>query len=176
MRILILAHARSGSTTLLNWLGYELGYKTIDEPFNHKHPYSGDNVVVKELINHLFDKDVTEFINEFDKIIGLVRTDTFQCAISLLHSIQNGKEHNVYSINEEWLELHNDELISLSENIKSVNLQIQSIPNILQVSYEDIFDKGDIKSICDYLEINNLKYLGMLNKSLKLRNKVKTII
>ena len=60
MRIAIIAHHRSGSNTISQWLSMELSYKWITEPYNmdnkywnndrekrYKNSLTNDNIIVK---------------------------------------------------------------------------------------------------------------------------------
>ena len=59
--------------------------------------------------------------------------------------------------------------------MKNVVNNIQKLP-ILQVKYENIFiNKEDIKIIQSYLELKELKYVGMLDNKLRYRNNKKII-
>ena len=181
-RILILATARSGSTRLMEWISYELGITSIDEPFNtnklhNKEKLKNKNVVVKELINHTFNIDLRSFIDSFDIVITLRRENTFECAISLQYSIENHKEHSTYVIDTKWIDSRNEILNELVIGIESIGNIVINTESDLAITYEGIYEnKNDITKVCELLEINNPKYLGMLEKKYKLRNNIQSII
>ena len=81
MRILIIALARSGGYQLNEWLALELGYKPIHKPIRTNESIEGDNIVVKYITTDIKDKIKFDF-NNWDKIIGLIRNDTMECAKS----------------------------------------------------------------------------------------------
>ena len=147
MKILILALARSGSTSLLKRISEEQKLNSIGEPFNNVNgnlekykDYDWKNtndICVKTHINH---KDVTfylEFIKFFDEVILLSRKDLNACAESLSYAnyFQNFTEKY------EWINTPN-----LNQNIKLVKefdeelKKLSKLTNIKISYYEDLFN------------------------------------
>lgn len=147
MKILILALARSGSTSLLKRISEEQKLNSIGEPFNSVNgnlekykDYDWKNtndICVKTHINH---KDVTfylEFIKFFDEVILLSRKDLNACAESLSYAnyFQNFTEKY------EWINTPN-----LNQNIKLVKefdeelKKLSKLTNIKISYYEDLFN------------------------------------
>jgi hypothetical protein len=147
MKILILALARSGSTSLLKRISEEQKLNSIGEPFNNingnlekykDYDWKNTNdICVKTHINH---KDVTfylEFIKFFDEVILLSRKDLNACAESLSYAnyFQNFTEKY------EWINTPN-----LNQNIKLVKefdeelKKLSKLTNIKISYYEDLFN------------------------------------
>lgn len=176
MRILIIALERSGGYQLNEWLALELGYKMIHEPIITPQSIEGDNIVVKYLITEIIDRNDIDFTN-WDKIIGLIRMDTYETAISQTVAQEQKKWHDSYKISDEWI-YNNIKLINESQkNIKSNIDYLKAIEEIkMLVSYESIYNtKEDIQRIKDYIGIKNRKYEYLLNNRNRLRKKNKLI-
>jgi len=183
MRILIIAHARTGSTTIANWISSSLKYKCIFESFNTYMPekYDGrDNVVVKELYNHFKNEtELNEFIKLFDKIIALTRTNEMEVSISMFYgnTQKNFKWSEPYELSDEWIEQNKKEILSNIEKITYTQNKIKNIPNTLQITYEGIFtNKSDIVAVKNYVGISTNKYDKLLSNKLKYRNRKKDLI
>lgn len=181
MRIGIIAMARSGGHNLGEWIAGEKECEFIHEPFlNNIVIDNRNNIVIKFLLSEWFQ------LNEkpkLDKLIGLVRTDYREGAISFVRAMKTNEWHKPYKLNEEWIGENEEEIQTAIEWLRRDDLKLQSeIPEIeIIVSYEGIYNKGnDIKRITNYLQIENPKYLHMLNPSNRLRNKsikeIKTLI
>ena len=50
--------------------------------------------------------------------ISIIRENTYECAISNLHSIKTNKWHSFYTIDEKWINEHKEELYKLEKRIK----------------------------------------------------------
>jgi len=187
MRILIIAMGRSGGYSLLNWIGSEKGYQTIHEPTMD----NGDilsiykmrllakkknNTVVKYLISEIENELDTFDWSNWDKIIGLIRNDTRECAISHCWALSSDSWRDCYEISNEWL-IENEEKIKEEESRLQKNKQlISNIPQIeLLISYENIYENvyqsgGDINKLIKYLEIKKVSSYSLLDNRNKLRN------
>ena len=102
MRILIIALGRSGGYQLNEWLALELGYKMVHEPMKTNESIEGDDIVVKYLITDIEDKNIINYKN-WDKIIGLTREDTMECAISQIKAVQTSEWRIGYEVSDEWI-------------------------------------------------------------------------
>ena len=134
MRILIIANQRTGSTTLGQWLSYELNYRFINEPKTPIEILESD-VVVKSLYIALPFKDfnINDLIKKYDKIIGLTRKDTFECAISLLYCQENYIKypyHGIYNVDDKWISNRKEKIEILSNSIEEMNLKLKLISGI----------------------------------------------
>lgn len=175
MRILIIAVARSGGHQLNEWLALELGYKMIHEPIKTNQSIDGNNIVVKYITTDIKDKTKFDFKN-WDKIIGLIRNDTIECAQSFVYAEQTNKWHVGYEITNEWIEDNKESIIEVESLIKNEINIIKELNAIqLQVTYEGIYHtKEDIQRIKDYIGITNAKYEHLLDITNRLRNRNKT--
>jgi hypothetical protein len=174
MRILIIAMGRSGGYQLNQWLALELNYKMIHEPINNKLNINGDNIVVKCLLNEIKNEKNFDFKN-WDKIIGLIRTDVRECAISHTSATERNVWRSGYEITNEWI-LNNIETINKNQRwIESGNNYIINIKEIgLMVTYEEIYDtKDDIDRIKKYIGLVDSKYEHLLDNNNRLRNRNK---
>jgi hypothetical protein len=175
MRILIIALARSGGYQLNEWLTLELGYKMIHEPIWNKLDVNGDNIVVKYNIGEIIKVSDIDLTN-WDKIIGLTRNDTRECAISHIKSVQRNDWRRAYEVSDEWIK-ENEIDIKHFEGWANGGIDyINGINEIdLRVTYERIYNtKEDIQRIKDYIGITNTKYEHLLDNTNRLRNRNKT--
>jgi hypothetical protein len=174
MRILIIAMGRSGGYQLNQWLALELNYKMIHEPVNNKLNIDRDNIVVKCLLNEIKNEKNFDFKN-WDKIIGLIRTDVRECAISQTKAVQTNEWRNGYEVSDKWI-LNNIETINKNQRCAgSGNNYISNIKEIgLMVTYEEIYNtKDDIDRIKKYIGMGDLKYEHLLDSNNRLRNRNK---
>jgi hypothetical protein len=174
MRILIIAVGRSGGYQLNQWLALELNCKMIHEPVNNKLNIDGDNIVVKCLINEIKNNMDIDFTN-WDKIIGLTRKNTIECAISYAAAAERNEWRNGYEVTNEWI-LNNIETINKNQQgIVDETDYINTIKQIgLMVTYEEIYDtKTDIDRIKKYIGLGDLKYHHLLDNTNRLRNRNK---
>jgi hypothetical protein len=188
MRILIIAMGRSGGYSLLNWIGLEKGYKTIHEPTRDNEDIlsiykmrlfnkNKNNTVVKYLISEIENELDTFDWSNWDKIIGLIRNDTRECAISHLWASVADSWRTCYEITNEWI-IENEEKIKEEElRLKKNKEVISNIPQIeLLISYENIYNENlyqnneDINELIKYLEIKKVSSYSLLDNRNKLRN------
>ena len=151
-----------------------------DNPFNRhnaERALYGDNVLIEEIPESIkeFGLNYNEFLDSFDKIVGLTRNDIKECAISLQTFIKKDKYEQYNIINTDWLNLNESEFRLNEEYLNKSKMEVLSVVNSLQVTYEDIFEtKKDIQKLVNYLEINGLRNLDKLNiidpAAKKLRN------
>ena len=175
MRILIIALARSGGYQLNEWLALELGYKMIHEPIRTNESIEGDNIVVKYLINEIENRNDIDLLN-WDKIIGLTRTDVRECAISQTQAWQTKKWRSGYEVSDEWIVENEIDIKHFEGWINNAIDYMNGINEIhLRVTYERIYNtKEDIQRIKDYIGITNTKYDYLIDSTNRLRNRSKT--
>jgi len=109
MNICIIAYSRVGGTCFGEWLSKEINRKYIQEPFhghsvNKKIDFKEGNFVIK-----LEPEQIDMMPNDNIKI-SIIRENTYECAISNLHSIKTNKWHSFYTIDEKWINEHKEEL------------------------------------------------------------------
>jgi hypothetical protein len=186
MRVLVLKHRRAGAFVLSQWISSELQLHHYHEPLGEDNPFNrhnaeralyGDNVLIEEIPESIkeFGLNYNEFLDSFDKIVGLTRNDIKECAISLQTFIKKDKYEQYNIINTDWLNLNESEFRLNEEYLNKSKMEVLSVVNSLQVTYEDIFEtKKDIQKLVNYLEINGLRNLDKLNiidpAAKKLRN------
>jgi hypothetical protein len=185
MRIAIIAHHRSGSNSISQWLSMELGYKWITEPYNmddeywnhdkeerHQNSLINNNIVVKYIYGQFTDsKQIIEIIKSFDKLIILTRDNVRECAISSLYTKVTNKYHDKYVLNIDWLNKNENQIEEEMYNINITNNKLKNIKEGLQITYEGIFEtKEDIAKLKDYLKLSELRYDNFIDKKNKYTN------
>ena len=177
MRILIIALMRSGGYQLNEWLAKELGYKMIHEPIRRNASIEENNIVVKYLVNDIQNRTDVDLEN-WDKIIGLTREDTMECAKSSVYAEQTKKWHIRYEMINEWIEDNKENIIKRESNIKNEINFIKELNGIkLQVIYERIYNtKEDIQRIKDYIGIKDTKYEYLLDNRNRLNRVLSSLI
>jgi hypothetical protein len=170
MNICIIAYSRVGGTCFGEWLSREINRKYIHEPFNNhsvnkKIDFKEGNFVIKlepEQIHMIPDNTIK---------ISIIRENIYECAISNLHSIKTNKWHSIYTIDENWIDEHREELYKLEKNIKNQNDKIKNMNVDISITYEGIYNtKIDLEKIKNYFNISNTKYEYMLNVNNRYRN------
>lgn len=183
MRVLVLTHPRSGGLNFTLWLSKELALKIYHEPFHPQHLTHSkvltlDNIIVKDFINNIEDNcpmELNDFISTFDKVIVLIRENTYETAISSVFMYtdeRNGEwVHSKYTIDDNWIEKYQWHIKSKQKEICIQIESLQRVPNSLQVTYENIYENTDgIEKICKYVGLEYMMYSDMLSSKYKLRN------
>lgn len=175
MRILVLKHRRAGGFNLSQWIASELQLHHYHEPLGEEHPFNrhnaeralyGDNVVIEEMPESIkeFGVDYEDYLNTFNKIVCLTRKDLRECSISMQTFVQKNKYEQYHIITTDWLSLNEQEFQLNEEYLNRSKSEVLDVANALQVTYEDIFEtKKDIPRLTNYLEINKLVYIDVLN-------------
>lgn len=170
MRVGIIAMPRSGGLNLCEWIANELGAEFIHEPKNNGIVVDNrTNLVVKWLTGEWGNNELPKM----DKWIGLWRNDCREAAISVVKASESNVWHKPYTLTDEWIK---DREVKIREaevamrGLRDITMSNTKIE--LGVSYEGIYQSGeDIQKLTDYLGLNPPKYLYMLDKSNRLRNK-----
>lgn len=172
MRILIIAIGRTGGHQFSTWLSKELNHTLIHEPNLSGQSTEGNEIVVKYLVCDTNDIDNIDFSN-WDKIIGLVRTDVRECAISMcwVHTNNVQNWHIPYEITNKWISENEIKIKKLEDDINSKIKAVNTIKQIqLRVTYEGIYNtKEDIQKVKDYIGIKETRYEHLLNSEYRLR-------
>lgn len=165
MNIYIVSYGRTGGTTFGNWLSKELNKRYIHEPYNPNHlnlyknlDLSNNNFIIK------LEPEQLENVKGDKIIIGLIRENIEECAISHLNAIQTKKYHNPYEISADWIVSNKKEIDELIERITHQNNVIKKMNYDILLTYEGIYEtKNDIEAICKFLNIKTTKYLNMMD-------------
>jgi hypothetical protein len=130
------------------------------------------DIVVKYLINEIENELDTFDWDGWDKVIGLIRSDTMECAISQYWARSTNVWHAPYTLTDDWVIENEDNLKTEYNLIQRHRELICSIPQIkLLVSYENIYQSNtDLKKITDYLEIEKINSYHRLHNINRLRN------
>lgn len=175
MKILIYTTHRTGSTSLAQLLMTHYNCDYQREGFYKNENYSkivnrSKDIIIKltpaEAVYDLVRKD-------FDKCIVLIRTNTKEQAESRLYSEKVKKHFSPYTIDGDFLEKNNIELIEMENIIKEENSILLSCKDCLHLTYEELYYGSGLLKLQEYLEIStNLK----LDNSKKYRNGKRTIL
>ena len=175
MKVLVVAQARSGSTSLLKAIGYGSDLMIINEPFRDSDKFADDyklikdtdNIVVKT-VGNWFNRmeefsDPNKLFSMFDKVVGLTRNDieettTSYLIASHLNSWRKGQKDHKLS-EEEYNKIISNNYEEQYNNIKSIQEEIKSF-NIEQFTYEGLFkDRTELDAIEKYLGFEIRSYI-----------------
>ena len=167
MKVLIVAQARSGSTSLLKAIGYSSDLMIINEPFRDSNNFADDykllkdtdNIVVKTVGNWFYRmeefSDANKLFEMFDKVIGLTRNNIEEATTSYLvashfNSWRKGQKSHKLS-EEDYNKVVLDKYEEQLKEVKRIQSEIKSF-NIEQFTYEGLFkDKTELDAIEKYL-------------------------
>lgn len=170
MKILILSHTRSGSTTLCKWLSKELDFQLDDTQYDNRtfdSVFDKENIIRKIVIEEY--NPTNEIIKKFDKIICLSRDYIIDSSISFISANIKNNWHKEYQISKEWIEQNRDKIIKKAYEYENLKYYLKKNDGI-NITYEKIYiKKSDLYKILNYLNIENPKYLDMLNIDKKYR-------
>lgn len=179
MNVCIVGYSRVGGTTLGHWLSRELDMIYVHEPFNPRVPAYKDDTDFSA--NHFLIKVHTDELDlvEGEKIkIGLIRENTFDCAISILSANQTNRWHLPYIVDEGWINSNREELETLSLNLQNTNLRMREMKWDLFLTYEGIYERGeDLQKIKEFFAIEEFQWKDLyINQNLRYRNQIQKII
>ncbi len=175
MKVLIVAQARSGSTSLLKAVGYGSDLMIINEPFRDSDNFADDykllkdtdNIVVKTVDNWFYRmeefSDPNKLFSMFDKVIGLTRnniedTTTSYLVASHFNSWRKGQKSHQLS-EEEYNKIISDQYEERYSHVKKIQQEIKSF-DIEQFTYEGLFiDKNELELIEKYLGFEIRSYI-----------------
>lgn len=178
MRILILTHGRSGGLSFMAWLGHEMGYPTLHEPFSNpeeiKRVFTEKNIIVKDFPDIIINAgyNLEDVISSFDKVIIHKRNNILDTAISSSYTNDSSKLHKVYQVTKEWIGDNKDKIDSNIQDFQVVYDILDNIEsNALKTTYEGLYQtRKDIDRIAEYLGIKEFRWLDILDYKRKLRN------
>jgi hypothetical protein len=149
MSVLIIALPRTGSTSLLDKISKEKGFKPLFEPFDgtDRVVYNKEkDVVVKTIICH--HPNNLELSQEFDEVILLSRKNLKECAESHAYQTHFSKTKNYHSNNpyvyeetpKDVFDLCYNDILKWTDDLEKLSSQL----NIPISYYEDLFNpSGD---------------------------------
>lgn len=176
MKILLLSHTRSGSTTLCNWIAKELNLELHEVLFYQKEfntIFELDNIILKVVVGEYYPP--IDFIEKFDKVICLSRDNNIDAAISFLRSNKTNRWHEEYEIEQEWIENNEIEILNYANEYDIIKSRLKEY-NLFQTTYENIYiNRIDVPKIIIYLNIDNPKYLEDLDYNKKYRKDKNTL-
>jgi hypothetical protein len=141
VKILIYTTHRTGSTSLANFLMYELGYDYQRYWYftKNKNKLPSD-IIIKLTPNEVKYDDVAHL---FDKVIVLIREDIDAQSESRVFSEKFGKKFSSYSIPTEFFIEYKSEIESMRSIILCENEILKNLKNCLFLTYEEFY-KSDI--------------------------------
>lgn len=175
MKVLIVAQARSGSTSLLKAVGYSSDLMIINEPFRDSDKFADDyrllkdtdNIVVKTVGNWFYRmqelSDPNTLFSMFDKVIGLTRNNVKETTTSYIvadhfNSWRKGQKTHKLS-EDEYNKIILNKYKEQYEDVKKIQSEIKSF-NIEQFTYEGLFlDKTELDAIEKYLGFSIRSYI-----------------
>jgi hypothetical protein len=177
MKILILSHTRSGSTTLCKWISKELNIELDESPYDKKtfsSIFDKPSIIRKIVIEEFTPPNY--IINKFDKVICLTRENTFESAISFIVAQNTNYWHIDYEVSDNWILENKNEIIfrkNKYDGMKHVLLKF----DVLQIKYENVYiDNSHLESVMNYLNIYNPKHLDMLSYDKKYRKDTHSLV
>lgn len=175
MKVLIVAQARSGSTSLLRAVGYGADLMIINEPFRHRYQFADDykllkdtdNIVVKTVGNWFYRmkelSDENNLFSMFDKVIGLTRNNIEETTRSYLvadHFNSWRKGQKSFNLSEdEYQKIMSNKYKKQYREVKKIQEEIRSF-DIEQFTYEGLFiDKNELDRLEKYLGYEVRSYI-----------------
>lgn len=176
MNIFILSYGRNGGTSLGRWLSLELDRVYIHEPFNgnsfhiYKNiDYKKENYVIKLEPEQLHNIDGNKLV------IGLIRENIKDCAISHLRASQSNIWNSYYTITNEWIDSNANNINKLCSRIENQNMHIKNMNCDILLTYENLYEtKSDFYKICKFFNIKTPKYQHLMDSKMKYRKFNKT--
>ena len=183
MRILVISEARTGGTTLMDYLEIVfLGYKIVTEPYTNLKDWietnditnvdwykKRDNVIVKEIYKEEYD--FKNFIDSSDKIICVYRNNWYEQVKSVLYAEVGDKflhNYNIKDVNKHITDrMIYDRYIKTNRKLKKSFINFIESNNFLSVSYEDLYYEDGIDIIKKYLNIESETTFPPIKKYLK---------
>jgi len=176
MRILVLSHARSGSTILCKWLSKELNIELDETPYDYKtfNSIFNKNSLIRKIVIEEYDPP-NEIIEKFDKVICITREDNTESAISFVNADTKAEWHVTYELTNEWIDNNKDEIVKRVYVLQHLKKHLKN-KDLFQITYENIYiNKVDINRVISYLDIEKPKYLDMLDYDKKYRKDTYTL-
>jgi len=145
MKILIYTTHRTGSTSLANFLMFNLNYEYQRyEYFKNNFNEKSKNIIIK-LTPHEITYDGVDYM--FDKKIVLIREDIQSQSESRVFSEKFEKKFSQYNIPNNFLKEFNSDILRMNSQIEMENEQLKKLKGCLLLTYEELYlsDVGLIK-------------------------------
>jgi LPS sulfotransferase NodH len=176
MKILILSHTRSGSTTLCKWLSNELNIELDETPYNKftfESVLEKTNIIRKIVVEEYIPSN--DIISKFDKVICLTRENSIDTSISFIIANNNNTWHTEYGVSNEWIIENKNKIIETKYQYDYLKSKLKKY-EVLQITYENFYiNKIDISKVIHYLNITNPNYLDMIEHTKKYRKDTYTL-
>jgi hypothetical protein len=176
MKILILSHTRCGSTTLCKWICKELNFELDETPYDKNlfnFVFEKENIIRKIVIEEY--TPTKEDMNKFDKVICLTRENSIDSSISFINADNKGRWHETYEITNEWINDNKNKIIETFYKYEYLKNRLKN-KNLFQITYENMYiNKTDVDRVISYLNIQNPKYLDMIDYDKKYRKDTYTL-
>jgi hypothetical protein len=139
MKILVIAKGRSGSHSLIDWLGEEFDLKTIYENEDKDISVVDDYIIKRH-------PSTDYIIEEYDYVIRLIRENTILTSESRMWAEDKKKYHpkgkEKYIIDEDFLIKNHIEIWDSKITYDRSNNEIRNIDVGILVTYEELFLHG----------------------------------
>ena len=183
MRILIIAEARTGGTTLMDYLEIVFpDYEIVTEPYTNKKDWiendditdigwyqKKSNVIVKEIFDDRYD--FKNFIDSSDKVLCIYRKNWYEQVKSVLyaeHVKEFSKNYNIEDVDNVITEtMIYDRYLYRYRKLKKLFINFIKNNNFVSVSYEDLYYSDGIDDIKNYLSIEDKTHFPPTKKYLK---------
>jgi NADPH-dependent 7-cyano-7-deazaguanine reductase QueF-like protein len=189
MRISIVTLPRTGGTSFTRWLGKELNYKTIYEPywsnhFDRKIKYTDSelweqpNTLTKWILDEFeyLDNGINYYLASYDFVILHTRDDVYAESKSFtyaLNSFNSSGWHMQYVIPPDWETLNKDSIEEITNKLSVDKSKLLSLTGNINTTYEGLYYGDDSKRISDLLNFTP-KYLNMIDCGNKYQIRHKT--
>ena len=183
MKILIIAEARTGGTTLIDYFEKIFTeYEIVTEPYTNQKEWvknnditdigwykEKNNVIVKEIFDDQYD--FKNLIDSSDKVFCIYRKNWYEQTRSVLYAEEGDKFLHDYNI-EDVNKLITEEMIykryfNRIRKLKKLFIDFIKKNNFINVSYEDLYYGNGIEIIKNYLNIENETIFPPVKKYLK---------
>ena len=152
MKILIYTTHRTGSTSLANFLMFNLGYDYQRYTFfENRVDTLPDDIIIK-LTPYEMRYDTIK--NLFDKRIVLIREDYKSQSESRVYSEVYGKKFSSYTIPQSFLDEYKSDIENMHNMILSENSELSTLDDCLVLTYNQLYNSAEgIRLMESYLNV-----------------------
>lgn len=166
VKILLLCEPRSGSTNLANWFfahGFDTRWETSG-PNSQWYLKDGLHSIKLKPNKHLVLKEIfypsgfsyETYIKYCDKVIFLFRENTKQQEFSYDHALRFNSWESNYLVDEHYTPDQNNIKYLNDLKVKFKEFRSKHSEGTLTVSYEDLYSKGKITEVKEFLGLEDL--------------------